>query len=601
MIGDIRKFRFWCQKVLPLVYDNSLSYYEVLCRVIKYLNNVIEDVNSIPEYIDGVITERLSDEHIKEILSEFIAQIESALTSNNEGTNTNSSKDYKIGQLLWLNGNLYKVIRDIDAGDTFIVDTNIQSVNFEDLYNTFIDNVKHDISANDDGERSTASQNWTAGQWIWLNDVLYEITNDIIEGNSYVFSGDNANVKQITVEEMAAKNKTAISNEVQARTNADQQLANNIDTVNTNLDNEVTNRSRRDWKTIYDYGYTTGSNITTYIQAFLDDANAKEIYLYMDGSYTINSVTIPNNTFKHFYKSGNCALSGAGASQLKIENYNAEGESKINTSSTIANAYTRTIRNTTNAESPVTGNTIMNLMCWDDVDNENDGFYHWNICAISNLHTKAQGENCAAYLQVNNYQETKNWGLAIEVINQNTNISNRTSMMRGAEIKLIGNGGTPGNDGRVVLHLTTDTNGSGFGIDSFMVLNTGISNITNGANYGIKFGQGVYGHGIYFDSGSHSVYGIDFADAGAIDAAAIRVGTGGGHIIQFDDYTIGEKSELNLDGFTIHRLSTDKYLNFLVDSSDATPLVDPTTVSEYLTVRYNGKYYGIPMFERSTP
>lgn len=39
-------FRFWCQKVLPLVYDNSLSYYEVLCKVVEYLNQVIQQVDS---------------------------------------------------------------------------------------------------------------------------------------------------------------------------------------------------------------------------------------------------------------------------------------------------------------------------------------------------------------------------------------------------------------------------------------------------------------------------------------------------------------------------------------------------------------------------
>lgn len=43
----LQPFRFWCQKVLPLVYDDSLSYYELLCKVIDYLNNTIGDVNSI--------------------------------------------------------------------------------------------------------------------------------------------------------------------------------------------------------------------------------------------------------------------------------------------------------------------------------------------------------------------------------------------------------------------------------------------------------------------------------------------------------------------------------------------------------------------------
>lgn len=40
-------FRFWCQRVIPLVYDSSLSYYELLCKVVDYLNNVIKDTNAL--------------------------------------------------------------------------------------------------------------------------------------------------------------------------------------------------------------------------------------------------------------------------------------------------------------------------------------------------------------------------------------------------------------------------------------------------------------------------------------------------------------------------------------------------------------------------
>ena len=34
------KLRFWCQKVLPLAYDDSLSYYELLCKVVEHLNTL---------------------------------------------------------------------------------------------------------------------------------------------------------------------------------------------------------------------------------------------------------------------------------------------------------------------------------------------------------------------------------------------------------------------------------------------------------------------------------------------------------------------------------------------------------------------------------
>lgn len=48
----LRHFRFWCQSVLPLVYDDSLSYYEVLCKVVKYINELIDSDKEIINDID---------------------------------------------------------------------------------------------------------------------------------------------------------------------------------------------------------------------------------------------------------------------------------------------------------------------------------------------------------------------------------------------------------------------------------------------------------------------------------------------------------------------------------------------------------------------
>lgn len=50
-ITTMTKFKFWCQKVLPLVYDDSLSYYEVLCKVVEYINNLIAEDRLIEENI----------------------------------------------------------------------------------------------------------------------------------------------------------------------------------------------------------------------------------------------------------------------------------------------------------------------------------------------------------------------------------------------------------------------------------------------------------------------------------------------------------------------------------------------------------------------
>lgn len=46
--------KFWCFKVLPLVYDDSLSYYEVLCKCVAKLNEMIEGMNELPETIKEI-------------------------------------------------------------------------------------------------------------------------------------------------------------------------------------------------------------------------------------------------------------------------------------------------------------------------------------------------------------------------------------------------------------------------------------------------------------------------------------------------------------------------------------------------------------------
>lgn len=50
--GSISNFRYWCQKVLPAVYDDSLSYYELLAKVIEKLNETINVCNVNNEAIN---------------------------------------------------------------------------------------------------------------------------------------------------------------------------------------------------------------------------------------------------------------------------------------------------------------------------------------------------------------------------------------------------------------------------------------------------------------------------------------------------------------------------------------------------------------------
>lgn len=53
---NIGQFRFWCQKVLPLVYDDSMSYYELLNKVVHYLNETIKNVDLVGEDMTNLYT-----------------------------------------------------------------------------------------------------------------------------------------------------------------------------------------------------------------------------------------------------------------------------------------------------------------------------------------------------------------------------------------------------------------------------------------------------------------------------------------------------------------------------------------------------------------
>lgn len=48
----MKPFRFWVQTALPLVYDDSLSYYELLCKVVDYINNFIKQEQEFGETIE---------------------------------------------------------------------------------------------------------------------------------------------------------------------------------------------------------------------------------------------------------------------------------------------------------------------------------------------------------------------------------------------------------------------------------------------------------------------------------------------------------------------------------------------------------------------
>lgn len=57
-VSMLNKMRFYCQPILPLVYDESMSYYETLCKVVGQLNTTGDTVNKLNEGLTGEIADR---------------------------------------------------------------------------------------------------------------------------------------------------------------------------------------------------------------------------------------------------------------------------------------------------------------------------------------------------------------------------------------------------------------------------------------------------------------------------------------------------------------------------------------------------------------
>ena len=126
---DLQPFRFWCQKVLPLVYDDSLSYYELLCKVVDYLNKTMEDVGVLEgdvtglheayKKLQGYVNDYFSTLDVqKEINNKLDAMTENGTLSNlisvyvktspQYATNTSEMTDKTVLYINGSDGYLYK-------------------------------------------------------------------------------------------------------------------------------------------------------------------------------------------------------------------------------------------------------------------------------------------------------------------------------------------------------------------------------------------------------------------------------------------------------------------------------------------------------------
>lgn len=126
--SNVGELRFWCQKVLPLVYDDSLSYYELLCKVVHKLNETIELGNKlndewndikgtalqlIIDYVNEQINNGTIGTMIEEATKEKFTVLEKELNSLSKTvTDNKNDADLKISELNTTVSNNYNELND---------------------------------------------------------------------------------------------------------------------------------------------------------------------------------------------------------------------------------------------------------------------------------------------------------------------------------------------------------------------------------------------------------------------------------------------------------------------------------------------------------
>lgn len=163
--------RFWCQKVLPAVYDQSLSYYEVLCKLAAFLNKMLEELEKMQDNIDAL---HKAYKDLQAWVNAEIARFEAHMEQHFDD----------LTKELWNKFEQYKNDTNTTLQQWFneyaTNTTNNLNKKFEDFVtnaNTRIDQMFKTYTTNTNNDFNTWKIDFTNQYNQWKNEVDEQITN----------------------------------------------------------------------------------------------------------------------------------------------------------------------------------------------------------------------------------------------------------------------------------------------------------------------------------------------------------------------------------------------------------------------------------------
>ena len=330
------------QAVLPLVFDDSLTYYEQQARIVEKLNEVIDftKINSI----------------------KYANPLQWDITEQYESNTVVVDK----------NGNAYLSVQPVPAGISINrTDYWTKIGNFDALWS----NIKSALTPYDEGADNAATRSYNVDDLVWVQDELYIVTKAMVAGDKFL-SG-NSKVTSMNVElarlrkaiedgvnaekeaRTAADNEiisylaaetearikgdkdclSAVANEEEKRVNSDDNLQNSIDALEEKIDNFKDST----FTNVSDYGVTPDlADATAKINSMIAEIGDKSTSVWFTEKINVNGeVTFPANIDVGF--NGGCIVIGT-SGKVTINSAIIAGRKQIFSGATNANVV---INNTT--------------------------------------------------------------------------------------------------------------------------------------------------------------------------------------------------------------------------------------------------------------
>ena len=221
---------------IPEIYDDSMSYYDLLRKLVKAMNTVIENYNTIPDQIAEEVKNLDASQLFSAVLEQFI---DSVATDNTKSAN--AIKVYNKHDLLYATFNetvnLYESLIDFTMGTEteLIVGTNIREVNISELFIELRKLIDDEVQARNIGDTTLQQNINTEASAREQSDTT--LRQYITAETSAREQGDTTLQNAINAEKSAREHgdttlQNAINAEKSAREQGDSEKVNKSDVLN---------------------------------------------------------------------------------------------------------------------------------------------------------------------------------------------------------------------------------------------------------------------------------------------------------------------------------------------------------------------------------